>query len=76
MADSQLYSGNFLNKDVHLYVIIFQTLKILTNSIEKLTKEVMPSVQQATSPVATELPVITSPEQVIVVLNIDLEEQI
>ena len=42
---------------------IKQTLKILTNSIEKLTKEVIPSVQQATSPVATELPVITSPEQ-------------
>lgn len=43
---------------------VFQTLKILTGSIERLTKEVVPVIQKSTPPVTPELPVITSPEQV------------
>lgn len=42
---------------------IKETLKILTGSIERLTKEVVPVIQKSTPPVTPELPVITSPEQ-------------
>ncbi|CAG2210740.1 RBM26 [Mytilus edulis] len=42
---------------------IKETLKILTGSIERLTKEVVPVIQKSTPPATPELPVITSPEQ-------------